>query len=176
MLAVDGQTRDQRIGRNIATLRGEASQQSVADAMRQRGHKWSQATVWSVEKGERPLRLTEAQDLMLILGGHLWQLDKPTAAIRALDAAEKVSAAGAAVAKAVYELLAAKNRLDVELEDAVPIDDDFVSGLVSKAEDLQVDDAVEAGMAEWEHVSSGEEGERPKNHPALIMGWTSRSV
>ncbi len=31
--------------------------------MRDRGFKWSQATVWSVEKGERPLRLTEAQAL-----------------------------------------------------------------------------------------------------------------
>lgn len=37
--------------------------------MRQRGHRWSQATVWAVEKGERQLRLTEAEDLGEILPG-----------------------------------------------------------------------------------------------------------
>lgn len=35
--------------------------------MRTRGWKWSQATVWAVEKGERPLRLAEAEDLVSIL-------------------------------------------------------------------------------------------------------------
>lgn len=32
------------------------------------GHKWSQSTVWSVEKGTRPLRLVEAQSLAEIFG------------------------------------------------------------------------------------------------------------
>lgn len=44
------------------------SQQALADRMRERGWKWSQATVWAVEKGERPLRLAEAMDLAQILG------------------------------------------------------------------------------------------------------------
>ena len=35
--------------------------------MRERGWKWSQATVWAVEKGDRPLRLAEANDLGAIL-------------------------------------------------------------------------------------------------------------
>lgn len=35
--------------------------------MRERGWKWSQATVWAVEKGDRPLRLAEANDLAAIL-------------------------------------------------------------------------------------------------------------
>lgn len=43
------------------------SQKDLADAMRARGFKWSQATVWAVEKGERPLRLTEAEGLAAIL-------------------------------------------------------------------------------------------------------------
>ena len=43
------------------------SQKALADSMRSRGHKWSQATVWSVEQGERPLRYTEAQDLIQLL-------------------------------------------------------------------------------------------------------------
>ncbi len=36
--------------------------------MREMGHKWSQATVWAVEKGDRALKLAEAQDLAEVLG------------------------------------------------------------------------------------------------------------
>lgn len=43
------------------------SQQALAEAMRARGWKWSQATVWSIEKGERPLKLAEASDLSNML-------------------------------------------------------------------------------------------------------------
>src|SRR4051812_1127815 len=53
---------------NIVRFRADRSQQYVADAMRERDWKWSQATVWSVEKGERPLRLSEATDLAEVLG------------------------------------------------------------------------------------------------------------
>lgn len=60
--------RDREVGEVVAELRGGLTQQTVADGMRERGWKWSQATVWSVEKGERPLRLVEAQDLALVLG------------------------------------------------------------------------------------------------------------
>lgn len=43
------------------------TQQALADVMKARGWKWSQATVWSIEKGERPLRLAEAVDLVDVL-------------------------------------------------------------------------------------------------------------
>ncbi|QSZ49590.1 hypothetical protein [Arthrobacter sp. D5-1] len=59
--------RDEQIGQNIVRLRGERSQQWVADRMREKGWKWAQATVWNVEKGERPLRLAEAEGLADIL-------------------------------------------------------------------------------------------------------------
>lgn len=55
--------RDEAIGQNLARFRGERTQQDIADAMRSMGYKWSQATVWAVEKGERPIRLTEAMDI-----------------------------------------------------------------------------------------------------------------
>jgi hypothetical protein len=58
--------RDTAIGENLTRLRGETTQQEVADAMRMAGYKWSQATVWAVEKGDRPLRLAEAADLAKI--------------------------------------------------------------------------------------------------------------
>src|SRR5688500_1134787 len=62
------ENKDELIGRNVARLRGEMPQSELAKAMRERGYKWSQATVWSVEKGERPLRLAEAETLSEILG------------------------------------------------------------------------------------------------------------
>ncbi len=59
---------NERIGRVVAAVRGERSQQSVADAMKELGHdKWSQSTVWAVEKGTRPLRLAEATNLAIVL-------------------------------------------------------------------------------------------------------------
>lgn len=39
------------------------SQQDLASEMRSRGFKWAQATVWSIETGERPLRFTEYKEL-----------------------------------------------------------------------------------------------------------------
>lgn len=62
---------EEEIGRRVARLRGDRSQQDVADEMRARGWKWAQATVWSVESGKRPLRLSEALDLESVLGATL---------------------------------------------------------------------------------------------------------
>lgn len=60
--------RDVEVGRNLATSRGSMSQQALADEMNARGWgKWSQATVWAVEKGRRPLKVTEAEELADIL-------------------------------------------------------------------------------------------------------------
>lgn len=60
---ISSPTRDEAIGQTIKRLRGELSQQNVADFMRERGFEWAQATVWSIEKGKRPLRLSEAEAL-----------------------------------------------------------------------------------------------------------------
>lgn len=59
---------DARIGKRLQELRGELSQAALASAMAERGHKWSQATVWSVETGRRPIRLAEADDVASICG------------------------------------------------------------------------------------------------------------
>ncbi|WP_157156247.1 helix-turn-helix domain-containing protein [Diaminobutyricimonas sp. LJ205] len=59
--------RDELIGKNLQNLRGDMSQKELADKMRALGWKWSQATVWSIEKGERPLRLAEADALFDVL-------------------------------------------------------------------------------------------------------------
>lgn len=60
--------RDEQIGFNVKSLRGEISQEELAKRMRECGYKWSKATVWAIEKGERPLKLTEARDLLSSLG------------------------------------------------------------------------------------------------------------
>lgn len=57
---------DAQIGKNLSRLRGDLSQADLAKEMKERGYKWSQATVWAVEKGERPVRLAEAVDLAKI--------------------------------------------------------------------------------------------------------------
>lgn len=62
----------QRI-REIRTSRG-MRQVDVADAMRECGWKWVQSTVWHVEQGTRPTRLSEAVDLALILNVPLTEL------------------------------------------------------------------------------------------------------
>ena len=59
---------DDLIGHNLTVLRGSMSQKELADRMRKLGFKWSQATVWSIEKGERPLRLTESEALGSVFG------------------------------------------------------------------------------------------------------------
>jgi transcriptional regulator with XRE-family HTH domain len=64
----------QPLGKNFARLRGDLSQKEVAELMRQRGFRWSQATVWSIEKGERPLRLSEAEAVLDALGQPFFNL------------------------------------------------------------------------------------------------------
>lgn len=58
---------DQQVGRNITLFRGSITQQDLAERMRQSGFKWSQATVWATEKGDRPVRLAEVVALSRIL-------------------------------------------------------------------------------------------------------------
>lgn len=80
---------DELVGRNVATHRASRSQKEIAQAMTDRGWRWTQGTVSSVENGERSLRLPEAVDLASILG--LIHVDL----LMARPAAAQVSAAAA---------------------------------------------------------------------------------
>lgn len=53
---------DKQVGDRVREARESVhlSQMDLAKMVRADGHKWSQATVWSIERGDRPLRLTEA--------------------------------------------------------------------------------------------------------------------
>lgn len=67
-MPTDDEGPDAQIGRALRVVRAEHSQQELADAMRDRGWRWTQATVWGVEAGKRPLRLAEARDVAEFLG------------------------------------------------------------------------------------------------------------
>lgn len=95
---------DEQIGRNLARSRGSLSQQDLATRMRERGWKWSQATVWSIEKGERPLRLGEAHDVADELRVTLSEL-------LLADGAAQIMAHQRAVQRASDEVSAALERL-----------------------------------------------------------------
>ena len=102
---------DVKIGNAVLLLRGDRSQQSVAAAMRERGWKWSQSTVWSVETGERPLRLSEAEDLASVLGASTFDLLREPAETqifvamgRAAETYRAIEDATAAFFKAQLEL------------------------------------------------------------------------
>lgn len=111
-------TGDEQIGRNLAQLRGEMSQKELAAEMRRRGWKWSQATVWSIEKGERPLRLTEAQEVAAIFEADLWLLTLEEATLRATRRVRRVELAERALREAIQEYDEARFNLAHELDDA----------------------------------------------------------
>lgn len=73
---MDIEKAEQRIGAAVRAVRGEMSQNDLAEKMRAAGWKWTQATVWSVESGKRPLRLAEARTLAEILKTDLARLLK----------------------------------------------------------------------------------------------------
>ena len=56
---------DEQNGADVAAARGRAGlpQKELAAQMSERGFPWTQATVSQIEKGERPLRLTESDHL-----------------------------------------------------------------------------------------------------------------
>lgn len=59
---------DEIIGRNLSMLRGEVSQEELANRMRDAGYSWTKMTVYNIERGERQMRLAEAVDVLRCLG------------------------------------------------------------------------------------------------------------
>lgn len=93
------------------------SQKDLAERMRERGWKWSQATVWSIEKGERPLRLAEAEDVSAVLGGigtHRLTAPEPEAVIWSWM--HVVSRAHGQLEAAIQEYWDAQDQLTVAAE------------------------------------------------------------
>lgn len=106
-------TRDEEIGQAVARLRSKRNltQQALADVMRQRGHKWSQATVWSIEKGERPLRLAEAVGMAEALEASFTELLQPAEGSLLEDAVLEAVNAGYALRRETQRYLSAQVRI-----------------------------------------------------------------
>lgn len=144
--------RDKQIGETLKTLRGETSQEALADSMRERGWKWSQATVWSVEKGERPLRLAEAEDLASVLGTHLSTLTGTPIEAQIQGFMHHASAAYRGIADLTAEFLEVQMNLNYTVEQARdaglqlrPVQANAGGWL----EDNMPEDAVEVGRLEF---------------------------
>lgn len=140
-------TRDQEIGYNLTRLRGDMSQQALADKMRAAGFDWAQATVWSVEKGKRPVRLAEAEALVDIFGVELSDL---------LNFASTYVLSGAItqLVSLEVELEAIASRYEQQLREAVRLADVLVSDGVPEGE---VEDQLSAGF----HVDEQGQPRRP---------------
>lgn len=75
-MPVDRSEDDARIGARVERLRTARglSQSALAREMAQRGWKWQQATVWTVENGRRSMRLAEAVGLAEVLEARVEEL------------------------------------------------------------------------------------------------------
>jgi transcriptional regulator with XRE-family HTH domain len=146
---------DAEIGANLLIRRGEMSQKDLAAAMKVRGWKWSQATVWSIEKGERPLRLAEAEDVAAILRTNVAGLARAPLVAKVDQAAKQLGQAGHDVRQALLAYRQAQTRLALSADLAVsegvdlPLDGSFVeqrlrvsfADLVAESEvELQADE------------------------------------
>jgi hypothetical protein len=93
---------DDRIGDNVARLRGDLSQRAVAQEMKRRGWKWSHVTLVTIESGERPLRLSEAVDLANVLHTDVRLLFEPTGNVALHEAMTKLDAERRSLESAVH--------------------------------------------------------------------------
>lgn len=121
------------------------------------GHKWSQSTVWSVEKGTRPLRLVEAQSLAEIFGVPV------VALLRTADHADFTSrvnrwvseqlAAEVSLSNAVDAVLNAQDCLRQLIEKELP---KFAGALVKQDRDwLERQQGLIARDRVWISIRSG---------------------
>lgn len=138
-------TRDEQIGQNIVKLRGDRSQQWVADRMREKGWKWAQATVWNVEKGERPLRLAEAEDLADILAVRVERMTYSDMRLNVSIALDKVAGTYQALGDATLAFLKAQNGLALKADSAAlsgeELDVDLVEDWLQQLPESVIEDA-----------------------------------
>lgn len=102
---------DAQIGENLVALRGRMSQKDLAAAMKSLGWRWSQATVWSIEKGERPLRFAEASDLAQVLGVGLHALNSTSSLVTLEMRHKELNAAKREVIDAIIAYRSAQYRV-----------------------------------------------------------------
>lgn len=116
---------DREIGSNVQRERERlgVSQQVLADVMRERGWKWSQATVWAVEKGDRPMRLAEALDLAQVLDVDVRNFGQSAANSAISASSRRVSEALHNFYEAASALTRSRWALAELLDNAYPLDE-----------------------------------------------------
>lgn len=107
---------DLQVGRNVVALRGEMSQKELAERMRSLGWKWVQATVWNVEKGERPLRIGEAEDLAEMFGVSVTAMTIPAKFTSLMAALRSMRRVGSSLDKMAREYERERARLAQKYE------------------------------------------------------------
>lgn len=142
---------DRMIGDRITELRGtKLSQQALADKMRERGFRWNQATAWSVERGDRPLKFAEAEALAQLF--HLQTMDelKPSSARedyqRLMSAIDGVRDAFAEALISIGNLRRAQDFLDDALSDAGPDEEERLRDLILSAVRLTPESLVNENL------------------------------
>lgn len=162
------------IGRNLARLRGSMTQQQLADEMRNLGFKWSQSTVWSIEQGTRPIRLTEALALNRVFGvGSETRLAWPEPMVEVQDRMRAVSEAARQVRESIEELQEKSFELAVVTARHEPGDlgrlyeavEDWMSyGIPEVVDELRLEQQAERAANE---VRYADLGEIPQQHPLI---------
>jgi transcriptional regulator with XRE-family HTH domain len=110
--AVSGNA-DELLAWNLRMLREQAgiSQDALAAAMTERGHKWYQSTVYRVESGKQTVRFGEAAALAAILGTAMdrftWASHEAMGVELVTGRARKVRESARSAADAIVVLLAA---------------------------------------------------------------------
>jgi hypothetical protein len=149
---------DKRIGQTVSILRGDRTQQAVAVAMRERGWKWSQATVWSIEKGDRPLRLAEADDLAGVLGvSSASDFTSAPMSAHIKIGSHRASDAYRAMVASVREYLEVKEQLEIALKIAEDEGHQFTLGDEAARDSWVASDKPEEAVAQarFEHEQAG---------------------
>lgn len=162
--------RDKLIGQRLAHYRGAMSQAELAAHMKDLGWKWSQSTVWSIERGDRPLRLAEAEDLLPILDlVSVAQLTSSTADIDLSQLRQRVRNARESAVRAIHVYNHARLDLAFAADEELIQDDpvEWVKSLI-----------IEVGMGPIELAEYYErwavnptEGDVPKDRETSHAKW-----
>lgn len=102
---------DAQIGRNVNLIRAGRTQKEVAAGMRDRGWRWTQSTVWSIESGERSVKLAEATDLATVLDVGVPDLLREDDSVVVSQCYSRVMSARLALERAAGEFIEATTNL-----------------------------------------------------------------
>ena len=96
------------------------SQAELGAAMREKGWKWNQTTIWSIEQNNRQVRLAEAVDLAELLGTSIEQLfEKPLeSALRSLTAKSREQSLAFSLAEGRFKATSERIRALWDLDQA----------------------------------------------------------